>query len=299
MKPRRANRSLGGLIWLAVLGCASTTATTAGPGTPSPEPRSPAPGGTPAPTRGGISYAPVRDAGYALERHDSLTIQLPGGATQQQLIDRTAYLRVSLVPDTTGYTATITLDSVQTAVGGVPAAPDSVLPARGTHWTGRLSPDGRLSALKADRSTTIGDQVGSTLRTLFPSLPPGGVAAGMSWTDTTDVPIRADAFDATERSVTSYHATESDDPRAKKALKLESTGEYQRTGKGSQYDQQMEMTASGNRRAVHYLNPDGTLAVAHGNDAGDLTITIPAVGQTVPVKQTGTFSITALRLIRR
>jgi len=299
MNNRRLSRYLGGLLSLAVLGCASGPSTTGGPGTPSPQPSPPPPGGTPAPTRGGITYAAVRDAGYALERHDSLTIQLPGGATQQQLIDRTAYLRVSLVPDTAGYTATVTLDSVEASVGGVPAAPDSVLPARGTHWTGHLSPDGRLSELKADRSTTVGDQVGSTLRTLFPNLPPGGVAAGMSWTDTTDVPLRADAFNATERSITSYHATESDDPRAKKALKLESTGEYQRSGKGSQYDQQMEMTASGNRRAVHYLNSDGTLAAAHGSDAGDLTITIPAVGQTVPVKQTGTFSITALRPAKR
>ena len=49
----------------------------------------------------------------------------------------------------------------------------------------------------------------------------------------------------------------------------------------------MEMTASGTRTAVHYLNPDGTLASAHGTDSGDLTITIPAVGQSVPVKQSG------------
>jgi hypothetical protein len=229
-----------------------------------------------------------------------LTIQLPGGASQQQLIDRTAYLHVALAPDTAaGYLATIVLDSLQAAVGGVPASPDSILPARGTRWTGWLSADGRLSALKADRTSTMGDQLGSNLRNLFPSLPAGGVAVGMTWTDTTDVPIRADAFDATERSVTSYRSSESDDARAKKAVKLESTGSYQRTGKGTQYDQQLEMTASGNRKAIHYINPDGTLAAARGSDAGDLTITIPAVGQTVPVKQAGSFSITALRPAKR
>jgi hypothetical protein len=57
----------------------------------------------------------------------------------------------------------------------------------------------------------------------------------------------------------------------------------------------MEMTASGNRTAVYYLNPDGTLASAHGSDSGDMTITVPAVGQTVPVKQTGTYTITTTR----
>jgi hypothetical protein len=121
----------------------------------------------------------------------------------------------------------------------------------------------------------------------------------MEWTDTTDIPIRADAFDAIERSLTTYRAMESDDPRAKRAIKLESNGSYQRTGKGTQYDQQLEMTASGTRLAVHYLYPDGTLAFARGTDSGDMTITVPAVGQTVPVKQAGTYSITALRLLRR
>jgi hypothetical protein len=246
-----------------------------------------------------VTYLPVRDAYYALERHDSLTIQLPGGATQQQLIDRTAYLRVGLSADTAAYAVTIVLDSVQSVVGGVPAVPDSVFPARGTRWSASLTPDGKLSALRADRSSTIGDQVGSTLRSLFPSLPRGGVKAGMEWTDTTEVPLRADAFDATEKSLTSYRSFESDDARAKKALKLESAGSYQRTGKGTQYDQQLEMTAAGNRKAIYYLNPDGTLASARGSDSGDLTITIPAVGQTVPVKQAGTFIITAWRPAKR
>jgi hypothetical protein len=291
-------RALQLLAGVALAGCGSATSTTGAPNAPTPQPGAPNPG-MPAPTGGGITYTAVRDASYALARHDSLTIQLPGGASQQQLIDRTAYLHVAIAPDTAGYIATIVLDSIQAAVGGVPAAPDSVIPARGTRWTASLTPEGRLSALRADRSTTVGDQLGGNLRSLFPSLPTGGVKAGMQWTDTTEVPIRADAFDATERSLTNYRAAESDDPRAKKAIKLESMGSYERRGKGTQYDQQMEMTASGTRTAVHYLNPDGTLATARGSDAGDLTITIPAVGQTVPVKQAGTFSITLLRPSKR
>jgi hypothetical protein len=244
-------------------------------------------------------YNPVRDVSYALERHDSLTIQLPGGANQQQLIDRIAYLRVALVPDTGGYQASIILDSIQASVGGVAAAPDSIIPARGTRWSASLTRDGRLSALKADRSTTVGDQLGSNLRTLFPKLPAGGVKAGMEWTDTSDVPVRADAFDALEHSLTNYRSAESDDPQAKKAIKLESTGSYQRKGKGTQYDQQMEMSSSGTRSSIYYLNADGTLASAHGSDTGDLTISIPAVGQTVPVKQTGSFTIRAVRPAKR
>jgi hypothetical protein len=285
--------SLAVLVCLA-LGCGSATSRTE-PGVPAPEPGAPTPG-VPGPTGPpGIIYLPVRDAAYTLERHDSLTLQLPGGASQQQLIDRTAYLHVSLAPDATGYQATIVLDSLQAAVGGVPAVPDSILPARGTRWTATLTPEGRLSALRADRSSTIGDQIGSNLRSLFPALPPGGARIGMEWTDTTEVPIRADAFDATERSLTTYRALESDDSRVRKAIKLESNSSYQRTGKGTQYDQKLEMTASGMRTAVHYLSSDGTLVSARGNDSGEMTITVPELGQTVPVKQAGTYSITALR----
>jgi hypothetical protein len=289
--------SLAALACGAVVGCSSTTSGPGTPGGPTPQPNGPSTPGVPTPS--GITYLPVRDAAYALNRHDSLTLQLPGGATQQQLIDRTAYLRVTLARDAAGYLATIVLDSLESAVGGVPAVPDSILPARGTRWTGTLTPDGKLSALRADRSSTLGDQVGSNLRSLFPALPPGGVRAGMEWTDSTEVPIRADAFDATERSLTNYRSTESDDPNAKKAIKLESSGTYQRTGRGTQYDQKLEMTASGMRTSVHYLNSDGTLASAHGSDSGDMTITVPAVGQTVPVKQSGSYAVISLRWGKR
>jgi hypothetical protein len=293
----RFNLALLGCAVLA--GCSSATSGPGQPGAPSPEPGNTT-GGTPVPPgSGAITYLPVRDAPYSLVRHDSLTLQLPGGANQLQLIDRTAYLRLTLTQDPSGYLATIVLDSLQAAVGGVPTGLDSILPARGTRWTGTLTPDGELSSLRPDRSSTLGDQIGSNLRYLFPALPPGGARNGMEWTDTTEVPIRIDAFDAVERSLTRYRAVDSDDPRATKALKLESNGTYQRSGKGTQYDQQLEMTASGNRSAVHYFNTDGTLFSASGNDSGDMTITVPAVGQTVPVKQAGTYSITSLRPSKR
>lgn len=281
-------RALAVLALLAVAGCGSATTRSAEPGGPTPEPGPITPPGVPEPT--GVIYRPMQ-SGYTLVRHDSLSLQLPGGASQQQLIDRTAYLNVSLVPDTGGYQVTIVLDSLQASAGGVPAVLDSLIPAWGTRWTGTLTADGKLSALTADRSTTLGDQVGGTLRSLFPDLPSGGVRVGMQWADTTDVPIRADAFDAAERGITSYRAVESDDPRTRKAIKLESNGSYERTGKGMQFDQQLEMSAAGTRTAVHYLGPDGFLVSARGSDAGDMTITIPAVGQTVPVKQTGSYTI--------
>lgn len=291
MKP-----ALAVLVALTLAGCSSATSRTGEPGGPTPEPGAPVP---PTPAPSGVIYRPVREAAYTIQRHDSLNLQLPGGANQLQSIDRTAYVRVMIVPDTAGYLATIVLDSLQASAGGVPAVLDSLTPARGTRWTAKLTPEGRLSAMTADRSTTLGDQVGTNLRSLFPGLPAGGVRAGMEWTDTSEVPLKADAFEATERSLTHYRASESDDARARKAIKLESNGTYERSGKGTQFDQQLEMTAAGSRSAVHYLSQDGYLVSAQGTDVGNMTITVPAVGQTVPVKQTGTYVITPLRQPKR
>jgi hypothetical protein len=284
------------LAALALAGCSAATPRTGEPPGPTPEPGLPGPN-VPAPT--GLIYRPVREAAYTLHRHDSLDLQLPGGANQIQSIDRTAFLRVMVVPDSTGYQVAIVLDSLLASAGGVPAVLDSLTPARGTRWTARMTPEGRLTTLVADRSSTLGDQVGTHLRSLFPGLPPGGVRAGMEWTDTTDVPLRADAFDATERALTHYRSSDSEDQRAKKAIKLESSGNYQRSGRRTQFDQQLEMTATGTRSAVHYLSQDGYLVLAEGSDSGDMTITVPAVGQTVPVKQTGTYTVTPLRQPKR
>lgn len=295
MSPRSRLALLTGLV---LSGCSSATSGPGQPGAPTPEPGDPTVV-VPIPPDGGgaaaVTYRPIQNAAYTLTRHDSLTLQLPGGANQLQLIDRTAYLRLTIAPDTGGYLATIVLDSLQATVGGVPAVLDSIIPAQGTRWRARLTPSGELSALKADRSSTLGDQIGSNLRSLFPTLPAGGVRAGMEWTDTTEVPIRADAFDAVERSLTGYRAQSTDGSQSGAALKLESQGTYRRTGQGTQYDQKLEMTASGTRSAVHFLGLDGTLVSAHGSDSGEMTITVPALGQSVPVKQTGTYSISSLR----
>ena len=51
------------------------------------------------------------------------------------------------------------------------------------------------------------------------------------------------------------------------------------------------MTATGARHGVQQIGLDGVVVSSRGNDVGDMTITVPAVGQTVPVKQSGSYSI--------
>ena len=115
----------------------------------------------------------------------------------------------------------------------------------------------------------------------------------MEWTDTTEYRLTADAFPGSERVVTTYHAVPNGGSGAGKGITLQSSGSYQRTGTRTQADQELQMSATGTRRGSHQLGLDGVLISAQGNDAGDMTITVPTVGQTVPVKQTGSYSVTS------
>jgi hypothetical protein len=286
-----------GALLAAVLlaGCGSATTNSA---PPAPAPRSGEPG-APAPTTPGrgpaITYRPVRGAAYRLERHDSLSLQYPGGATQEQVRDRVAFLHVAVAESSTPgtYQVTIVLDSLQALESGQMVSSDSVAAARGTRWTAPLSSTGGLGVLTPDRSGTLPDELTGRLRLLFPALPAGGVRDGMEWTDTTEYRLTADAFPGNERSVTTYRAAATDTPGAKQAITLQSTGTYDRTGTRNQADQELRMKAAGTREGSHQLGLDGLLISAQGHDAGDMTITVPSVGQTVPVKQSGSYSITS------
>ena len=282
---------------LVVAGCASSTASGGGTEGPAPEPIDP---NAPPPSEGGhgaaVSYSPVRGAAYRLEHRDSLVLQYPGGASQTQARDRVAFLHLTLAegPETGAYSVAITLDSLQALESGTPAPADSVAAARGTVWSGTLSSVGTLSPLKADRSGTLTDELAGHLRLLFPALPQGGVREGMQWTDSTQYPLVSDAFTGTESSVTVYRATDKEETEGRETIPLETSSKYNRAGKRVQAEQELEMTASGTRTGVHRLGADGVLVSAQGTDTGKMMISVPALGQTVPITRSSTYAVTSL-----
>jgi hypothetical protein len=237
---------------------------------------------------GAVLYRPAPTTTFAFQRRDSLTLQLPGGASQVQEFRRTAYLGVTVRGTTPPYEVAIRLDSLRQEGGSVPV--DSLYRAEGTQWAGALSASGELTDLRADRASTIGDQIGATLHVLFPALPLAGLEPGSQWTDTTRRALKADAFDATETAVTSYRATGADG----RAITIESKTTFERTGTGGAAAQPMEMTAGGARRGVYRFGRNGGVLTAEGSDSAEITISVPAVGQTVPVSQRATWSIESL-----
>lgn len=272
---------------ILVAACAGSTVTSSGGNNPAPE-KGDSSAAPPGVKPSGLVYRPSPSTGYRLERHDSLTLQYPGGATQQQVRDRVAFVHVTIQGSgpAASYPVTIVLDSLQALENGQPI--DSAIVVRGAKWTGTLGMDGTLSQLQPDKAATLTDELSGRLRLLFPRLPAQGAREGMEWSDSSEYKLVADGFPSTEQQRTTYHATEG----AKKGLTLASDGTYTRSGSRQQADQTLEMTGTGNRHAVHQVSGDGALESAKGNDSGDMTISVPSLGQTVPVKQTGSFAIT-------
>jgi hypothetical protein len=291
MKKLTLRSTVPAVVVLLLAACASGTSTSDTPTTPAPKPGEPAPS-TPSGGRGpALSFRPARSLPYRIERHDSLSLQYEGGASQEQVRDRTAFIRLTMAetPASGGLRVTIVLDSVLASENGVPVPFDSMAVARGTQWSATLTPAGELEGLQANRSSMLGDELQSALRLLFPRLPEGGVREGMAWSDTTRYQLVADAFPGSETAAMSYRATRGDD-----GIELKSEGTYTRSGARQQAEQELQMTASGTRRATHSIAEEGTLVSARGSDAGDMTISVPAVGQTVPVKQSSTYTIASL-----
>jgi hypothetical protein len=243
-----------------------------------------------------VSYSAVNGAVYRLEHHDSLVLQYQGGASQTQARDRVAFVHLTIAeaPEKGTYRVTVTLDSLVALESGTPVTADSVAAARGTIWSGTLSSVGTLSALQPDRSGTLTDELAGHLRLLFPALPQGGVREGMQWTDSTRYPLVSDAFTGTETSVTVYRASDKQEVEGRDAIPLETSSKYSRSGKRVQAAQELEMAATGTRTGVHRLGLDGVLVSAEGTDTGEMTISVPALGQTVPITRSSTYAVTSL-----
>jgi hypothetical protein len=286
------------LVALFLGACGSSTAAS-GEATGGPAPKPIDPSAPPPPEEGtgpAVTYRPVTGARYRLEHRDSLMFEYQGGGSQTQTRERVALVRLTIAPAPARgtYRVAVTLDSLDAIESGNAVPFDSVLAALGTTWSATLSADGTLSELKPDRPGTLTAELAGYLRYLLPALPEGGVREGMQWTDSTSYPLVSDAFTGSEQAVTVYRASDKEEVGGRDAIPLETSSKYSRSGKRLQGDQELEMTASGTRSGVHRLDVDGILVSAQGTDTGDMTISVPAVGQTVPVTRSSTYAVSSL-----
>ncbi len=264
--------------------------------TPSPAPvPGPSPMVTPETGRGPAIRYPKSGGGiarYAFSRRDSVVATMPSGENQLQIVGRTAFLTLTWVAADSGTRVTAAIDSIVADSGTMPATLAVLDSARGNRWTALRTPLGRLTNLTGGTPSIASDQVRDQLFLLFPMLPKDGVAAGQAWIDSVDVPTRLSAFPATEQVVRESTAGSA---AGSSPLPIDVIRHRSASNKVTQFGQELLVTAQGVDSLLYQLGADGRVLSVTGRRHTDITIELPAIGQTVPAQETSDLRMTLLR----
>lgn len=287
-------------LLMAAAGCAGGGPAGAG------RPSGPAPAGQEGPgpegaarAIGGVAGArPVSQMAYRAHRVDSVVFQLPGGASQAQVAGRTAWLHLSVRPDSQGMVAEFVVDSLQADPGTYFPGP-SLDSAMGARITGRILPSGGLANLALTPHSSLIEVLAQDLdRHFFPPLPAERPQPGTGWSDTA-VAVIGTATDQNflRDSVWTHYRVvrpEDDSLAGKDALAVEAAAEVRRSGRNSQADQQWEISGSGRDSTRYLYDRGGALVQLLGQEDLRLDYLVPAVGQTVPVRAIGHYRVRRL-----
>lgn len=211
-----------------------------------------------------------------LERRDSIVLTLATGARQTQIQGQRAQFTVELV----GGRLRIRLDSLTMTPSGGPGESEAV----GTEWTAMMR-SGTLGLLAPSRRSPVVDELTSTLQSLFPMLPSGGVRPGTAWVDTTSGRRRVQAFDAQDRRTSDWLASPRTNRNGTPVQPVTATERFEQLGEANPGGQRMMMTAQGERSSTYYITTTGQMQEIVHRDSVAMLITIPARQQTIPTMQ--------------
>lgn len=292
MQIHRLNLPVFAALLLVLAGCAGSSPANPAPG-PAGEPgaKPDLPGKT---NRGAVLYSPVSSARYRLDSRDSVAMEMPDGSFQRTVTAKTAFLTISLRENGTQLAAEISLDSMALDRPN-PMVQPLVDSALGSRWQGAIRANGKIDSLTPNRTSVFGEQIRTMLQRLLPVLPPGGAEADKSWSDSASMPFQLMAgFTAGEERIAEFRATRWEDVKGTRALLIESTTNYTVSGNGSGFGQEITLEGSGQARGRHRVSAAGRLVQAEVTDSVRMTLTVPAVGQTVPTTVIGTYAISPL-----
>jgi hypothetical protein len=258
-------------------------------------PRQPAPAGTP-PATGPTTitvkptmtmtvarYTPG-ESRYTVERVDTLTFQYPN-SVQTQVVERSAWVRMSIAPGQSAAAVTMTVDSVRAGT----VSRDTLRASDGFRWTAQLIDGRKLESLAPVRSDPTAEQLlSNSLSDILLALPAGGARGGFSWRDTLQVSERVAGAEIPTTLIRDVNARVQGSPAE---LLLETTATLVGKGTSARFGEEIDVTIQGARVRAHHLTPAGQVTSVEGRDSLALTFDVPSVGQTVPATQIGRITI--------
>jgi len=123
-------------------------------------------------------------------------------------------------------------------------------------------------------------------------LPDSGAAPGDRWQDQTTRPYQImPGFEAEETRSANYRAGKWEEEDGLRVMPIRSSMTYTVTGSGAGFGQEIRFDGGGEAEGMHWLTPAGTLNGAQVTDSVRLTLTVPAVGQSVPTTVVTSYSL--------
>ena len=292
MRCPRYHLDLALALLLAFLwGC---TASRTGTSQPAGEAPRPDPGTPDQVRRGAIVYGPVSLSRFRLDSRDSIAMEMPDGSFQRTVTVKTSFLTLNLRSRGESFSADIALDSMLLDRPN-PILQPLVDSARGTRWQGILQKTGRLDSMTPNKSSVFGEQVRAMLQRLLPIVPDSGAEPGERWQERTSMPYQIMAgFAATEDRTADFRAEKWENESGRRVLRIESSMNYTVSGSGSGFGQEIRFEGTGVAQGIHRLTTAGWLSSAEISDSVRMTLTVPAIGQSVPTVVVTTYSMKTL-----
>ena len=239
------------------------------------------------PAANAIRLADGWQATVLVHREDSIILTLPSGDQQLQRYDRQAGL--TLIVDATGRVS-LRLDSLTLRSKDSNAA----VPVAAT-WSGRAG-DANVSAMRVTAGGNPAAELTAVVRNLLPRLPPEGVRARMTWSDSSTGEVRVDIFRASEHRTAKWSAGTLSERSGKSVLPVQLREEFEQLGDGTQGGRKLTMTSQGRRSGIYYVMSDGRMSGAELTDSVAMMISVPDLRQVVPTTRYARTSVRFLYL---
>jgi hypothetical protein len=114
------------------------------------------------------------------------------------------------------------------------------------------------------------------------------------WTDTVTTSERGGGAEVVLSGIRQSTATGWEQCPAARCLRIDVQGPYTVLGTGEQGGQPFELVGSGTRRALEFVSADGRYLGGELRDSASLSVTLPAQGMTIPIRQTLHCTVTVL-----
>lgn len=166
----------------------------------------------------------------------------------------------------------------------------------GTRVQGSMSPSGKVYAVTSSAAEDDADAmnlVEGMSKFLLPL--PEDAAVGSSWTDTTVNSVKREGNNLDMSSVTTSRVLDDTTYNGQKAWRVQRTSVLSLQGKQSQAGQELQVEGEGRGSGMYYLSRAGVYLGSTATQSMNMRITLPATGETVPVKQAVTSTVEMMK----